>query len=90
MRQSENASVAEKSQNRIIVRIELTRSAKEQLENVSSQRGMTQVAVCSRLLEWFGSQSDIIQSAVLGHYPHIIQEDIAQLILKHMAKAQRS
>ena len=45
---------------------------------------MTQVAMLSRLVEWFANQPDIIQAAVMGHHPPEIQVDIANLLLKRM------
>jgi len=77
------------SQPRIIVRIELTPSAKEHLTRIAKRNGMTQVAVTSRLLEWFATQSELVQAAILGHYPQAIQAEIADLILKHMSKSGR-
>ena len=70
---------------RIIVRIELTPAAKDRLNDLSDKAGMTQVAMLSRLVEWFANQPDIIQAAVMGHYPPEIQVDIAKLILKRLA-----
>jgi hypothetical protein len=70
---------------RIIVRIELTRGAKDRLTEISHRNGMTQVSVQSRLLEWFSNQSELVQGAVLGHYPPEIQAEVAELILKRMA-----
>jgi hypothetical protein len=46
---------------------------------------MTQVAMMSRLVEWFASQDEKIQGAVMGHYPGEIEADVAKLILKRMA-----
>ena len=54
---------------RIIVRIELTPNAKSRLNELTDKAGMTQVAMLSRLVEWFANQSDMIQAAVLGQYP---------------------
>jgi hypothetical protein len=70
---------------RIIVRIELTRNAKDRLSEVAHRNGMTQVSVTSRLLEWFANQTELVQGAVLGHYPAEIQAEIAEVILKKMA-----
>jgi hypothetical protein len=39
--------------SRIIVRIELTPSAKDALNSLTDKAGMTQVALLSRLVEWF-------------------------------------
>lgn len=50
---------------------------------------MTQVAMTSRLIEWFTGTSELIQAAVLGAYPVEIQSDIAKLILKRMAEDER-
>jgi hypothetical protein len=69
---------------RIIVRIELTPNAKLRLNDLTDKAGMTQVAMLSRLVEWFANQSDMIQAAVLGQYPLEIQGEIARLILKRM------
>ena len=41
---------------RIIVRIELTPKAKDRLNGLSERAGMTQLAMLSRLVEWFANQ----------------------------------
>ena len=64
---------------RIIVRIELTPNAKSRLNDLTDKAGMTQVAMLSRLVEWFANQSDMIQAAVLGQYPIEIQSEITSL-----------
>ena len=71
--------------SRIILRIEISPDAKDNLQGITRQSGMTQVAMLSRLVEWFANQPDIIQAAVMGHYPPEIQVDIAKLILKRLA-----
>jgi hypothetical protein len=70
---------------RFIMRIELTGPAKQKLSTLSDKHGMTQVAMMSRLVEWFASQNELIQSAMIGRYPSEIEGDIAKLILKKMA-----
>jgi hypothetical protein len=69
---------------RIILRIELTSSAKTRLEEVKEKSGMTQVAISSRVIEWFADQPDMIQAAILGQYPVELQSEIAKMILKRM------
>lgn len=69
---------------RFIMRIELTGPAKQKLSTLSDKHGMTQVAMMSRLVEWFASQNELIQSAMIGRYPDEIEQDIAKLILKKM------
>jgi hypothetical protein len=70
---------------RFIMRIELTGPAKNKLATLSDKHGMTQVAMMSRLVEWFSKQDELIQAAVMGHYPDQIAADVAKLILKRMA-----
>ena len=69
---------------RQIMRIELTPQAKNRLAATCEQRGMTQVAVASRLVEWFTNQPEMVQAAVLGQYPKEIQSDVVDIILKRM------
>src|SRR5438045_3203000 len=49
---------------RIIVRIELTPSAKQQLVAIARRKGMTQLSIASRILEWFATQDVMIQGAI--------------------------
>jgi hypothetical protein len=74
---------------RIINRYELLPEAKKGLEAISDMKGMTQVAILSRLLEWFADQSELVQGAVLGLYPKEIQPEVAELILKQMSKRKK-
>ena len=83
---SETRTQEKQQQSRIIVRIELTHSAKDHLTAIAKRGGMTQVSVTSRLLEWFAEQNELVQAAILGHYPNAIQAEIAEMILKKMAK----
>lgn len=71
--------------SRIVVRLELTKEAKSRLAEISKRTGMTQVAVSSRLFEWFSKQSEILQAAVLGQYPKEIEAEVAEMILKRVA-----
>jgi hypothetical protein len=69
--------------------LELTPQAKKALEDVCDNNGMTQVAVSSRLVEWFADQTDMLQAAILGHYPKEIEKDVAELILKRLAAGEK-
>jgi hypothetical protein len=75
--------------NRIILRIEITPEAKTALQDFSDRAGMTQFAVTSRLVEWFGAQPEAVQSAVLRRYPSEIQADVGKMILKAMAAGKK-
>ena len=70
---------------RFIMRIELTGASKQKLATLSDRHGMTQVAMMSRLVEWFAGQSELIQAAVMSRYPAEIEPDVARMILKKMA-----
>lgn len=71
---------------RVVFRIQLTTEAKKRLLDISEQLGITQIAISSRLVEWFASQPDLIQAAVLGLYPDLIKQDVATLILNRLAE----
>jgi hypothetical protein len=70
---------------RIILRIELTASAKEHLNRVSDGLGMTQVAMLSRIIEWFSEQPELIQRIIVGHLPAQIEQQVARVMLRRMA-----
>jgi len=70
---------------RVIMRIELYPEAKEELTGLCDRLGMTQIAATSRIIEWFTTQSDVVQAAILGLYPHDIRAEVAEMILKRMA-----
>ena len=67
------------------MRIELSPVSKKKLSTLSDHHGMTQVAMMSRLVEWFAAQPEEIQAAVVGRYPEKIAPDIARMLLKRMA-----
>lgn len=71
---------------RIILRIELTPSAKKKLNVTSDRHGMTQVAMLSRLVEWFAGQPPVVQAAVMRCYPGEIEKDVAKIILQRMSE----
>ncbi len=71
---------------RVVFRIQLTPEAKQKLLSISDQLGITQIAITSKLVEWFASQDSQIQAAVLGLYPEVIKKDVASLILEKMAR----
>jgi hypothetical protein len=67
------------------MRIELYPEAKKGLSDLCDRLGMTQIAATSRIIEWFTTQSDVVQAAVLGLYPMDIRAEVAEMILKRMA-----
>lgn len=73
------------AKSRSAFRIQLTGSAKSQLDDMTDRIGMSQIDVTSRLTEWFTKQPQTLQAAILGLYPKAIEPDVAQLILKRLA-----
>ena len=67
------------------MRIELTPNAKTGLTGLCDRLGMTQIATTSRIIEWFTTQPDVVQAAILGLYPQDIRAEIAEIILKRLA-----
>jgi hypothetical protein len=70
---------------RVIMRIELYPESKKGLADLCDRLGMTQIAATSRIIEWFTTQSDVVQAAILGLYPHDIRAEVVEMILKRIA-----
>jgi hypothetical protein len=69
---------------RVIMRIELYPESKKGLADLCDRLGMTQIAATSRIIEWFTMQSDVVQAAILGLYPHDIRSEVVEMILKRI------
>jgi len=70
---------------RSIMRIQLDASAKDELDKICSKRGMTQIAVMSRLVGWFIRQDDVIQTAVMATLSDQALAQLANQLLKRMS-----
>jgi hypothetical protein len=70
---------------RAIMRIQLDASAKGDLDKFCDKRGMTQIAVMSRLVSWFVHQDDMIQSSVMGSLSEGSFAKLAKQLLKNLA-----
>jgi len=57
----------------------MTPGAKEKLDKVCEELGMTHVALTSRILEWFTQQDQLTQRTIAGHIPPELQEELARL-----------
>jgi hypothetical protein len=73
-----------KTPKQVIFRVQLTLDAKGQLLNETADTGITQIAIMSKLVEWFAAQPDAVQAAILGLYPPSISADVARLILPRL------
>jgi len=54
------------SSKRFVYRIELTTHARDELVKYTEEIGMTQIAICSRLIEWLAAQPPDVRSAVIA------------------------
>jgi len=70
---------------RSIMRIQIDAPAKDELDKICSKRGMTQIAMMSRLVGWFIRQDDVIQSAVLSTLSDQALANLSKELLKKMA-----
>jgi predicted transcriptional regulator len=71
---------------RVVIRIQLDAEAKQRLDQLCDKRGMTQIAVMSRLVTWFSKQNDVIQTAVLGGLAQQDLAELSKLMLKRLSK----
>lgn len=75
---------------RSILRIQLDTTAKDRLDTICHRRGMTQIAVMSRLVNWFSSQDDYIQTAVLHTLSDGSMATLAKSLLKKISSEKSS
>jgi hypothetical protein len=71
------------------MRIEVFPGVPGSLADVTERVGSTQVSVVSRLLEWFASQPDVTQAAILGLYPGDIQKELPKMIFERLHAENR-
>ena len=75
---------------RSIIRVQLDTSAKDRLDAICKRRGMTQVAMVSRLVNWFSLQDDYIQTAVLQTLSEGSMAAVAKTLLKRLGSDKSS
>ena len=70
---------------RSILRIQLDRGGKEDLARICEQRGMTQISLMSRLVQWFVRQDEAIQLLVLGLLSRELAGPLARRLLEQLS-----
>ena len=73
------------SAKRAVIRLQLETSAKQALDDLCERRGMTQIAVMSRLVRWLVAQDEVVQASVLGLLSQETLGDLSQALLKRLA-----
>jgi hypothetical protein len=76
--------------NRAIMRIQLDTSAKSELDKFCMDRGMTQIAVMSRLVDWFVQQDQVIQTAVMASLSDGAMSALARQMLKRLSTGRKN
>jgi hypothetical protein len=71
---------------RAVIRLQLDLSAKSALDDLCHKRGMTQIAVLSRLMLWFVKQDEVIQASILGSLSEQSLGALAKKLLGNMSK----
>jgi len=75
---------------RAVIRLQLDVAAKQQLDKLCERRGMTQIAVLSRLVKWFGRQDEVVQASVLGLLSDEMLGDLSHVLLRRLASVSES
>jgi hypothetical protein len=73
---------------RSIMRIEMDAGAKERLDEICAKRGMTQISLMSRVVNWFSNQDDYVQTAVLQTLSDESMADLAKLLVKKLSSGK--
>ncbi len=66
-----------------VIRIAVTPSAKAVIVHWAESQGMTQIAVASRIYQWFSVQPEVVQRGVLGMFGDE-GPDIVKMVLERM------
>ena len=73
------------SAKRAVIRLQLDIAAKQALDRLCERRGMTQIAVLSRLVKWFATQDEVIQASVLGLMSDESLGELAEILLQRLS-----
>jgi predicted transcriptional regulator len=75
---------------RSIMRLQLDTQAKIKLDKLCEKRGMTQIAVMTRVVNWFVNQDETIQALVLGALSEAALGPLAKMLLQKIVKDEES
>ncbi|MCL2646974.1 MAG: hypothetical protein FWD61_08205 [Phycisphaerales bacterium] len=73
-----------RNEKKIIVQTAIRGSTKDQLEQLCAKKGMTQISLFSRLVDWFAEQDSMVQTLILERVEEVDQVQIAKLILSRI------
>ena len=72
------------NEDKIIIQTAIRGSTKIQLKQICAKKGMTQIAVFSRLVDWFAEQDATLQSLILERFEDVDQVQIAKIVLSRI------
>lgn len=75
---------------RAIIRLQLEGGAKKKLDDLCSKRGMTQITIMSRLVDWFNEQDELSQTAILSRLAPEALAPLARKMLEKLARGERA
>jgi hypothetical protein len=73
---------------RAIMRIQMDAQSKNRLEKLCEKRGMTQIAMMSRMVNWFLAQDETVQAMVLGSLSEESMGPLARTLLERLVGQQ--
>jgi hypothetical protein len=82
--------MANQSSRRAVIRLQLDINAKRQIDEVTDKRGMTQIAVLSRLVKWFSRQDEVVQASILGLLSDDMLGDLTQILHKRLSTTSKA
>lgn len=71
---------------KVAIRIAVTATAKTIIEKLSDQTGLKEIAIASRLYEWFAGQDDAVRASILGTIPESMRTDVARIWMERESK----
>ena len=72
--------------DRNVISIAVDRKAKEVIESLSRDLGMKEIAVASRIYEWFTLQDEIVQKGILRLLPRGYEDQIAKIVIDRLSR----
>jgi hypothetical protein len=72
---------------RPVIRLQVDLPAKQALDALCELRGMTQISVMSRLVNWFVGQDEVVQATILGLLSESAIASLPRTILQRIVDA---
>ncbi len=75
--------------SREIIKIAVEPEAKRSIDLAAQRYGMSQIELASRVYQWFATQDETVQVAILDLLPRGIRSDVAKMLLERIAAEDR-